>query len=197
VVELTTLDDVGLVTQAQEGSREAFSALVERYQERVLNLVYRRLDDRELALDVAQEVFIKAYRGLERFRADSRFYTWLFRIAINEATTAHRRRVRRKAVSLDAQSSDGEKLPDPPDTRFEPGAEAERLDDQAMVRRGIAELDDDLAQVLLLRDIDQLSYQEVADTLEIPLGSVKSRLHRARLALRARLAKSGAGEGGT
>ncbi|MGE0708373.1 MAG: sigma-70 family RNA polymerase sigma factor [Planctomycetota bacterium] len=188
-VELATLDDVGLVTQAQEGSREAFGALVERYQERVLNLVYRRLDDRELALDVAQEVFIKAYRGLSRFRADSKFYTWLFRIACNEATSAHRRRVRTRAGSLDAQSADGEKLPDPPDSRFEPGAAVERLDDQAMVRQAILELDEDLASVLLLRDIDELSYAEVAETLQIPLGSVKSRLHRARLALKTQLAQ--------
>lgn len=183
-MELSTLEDAGLVAVAQEGNREAFGILVERYQERVLNLVYRRLNDREIALDVAQEVFIKAYRALPRFRGTARFYTWLFRIAINESTTAHRRRARQRAVSLDAEGSEGQKVPTPGDERFEPGAEAQRFDERAMVRRGIAELEDDLAQVLLLRDIDQLSYQEVADTLEIPLGSVKSRLHRARGALR-------------
>ena len=195
-MELATLDDAGLVTQAQEGSREAFGLLVSRYQERVLNLVYRRLDDRELALDVAQEVFLKAYRALPRFRADSKFYTWLFRIAVNESISARRRLVRRKTASLDATNSEGEKSQDPPDTRFEPGAEVERLDDQAMVRRAIAELDDDLAEVILLRDIDQLSYAEVAETLQMPLGSVKSRLHRARNALKAQLVKAQAPEGG-
>ena len=195
-MELATLDDAGLVTQAQEGSREAFGLLVSRYQERVLNLVYRRLDDREMALDVAQEVFLMAYRALPRFRADSKFYTWLFRIAVNESISARRRLVRRKTASLDATNSEGESGQDPPDTRFEPGAEAERLDDQAMVRRAIAELDDDLAEVILLRDIDQLSYAEVAETLQMPLGSVKSRLHRARNALRAQLVKAQAPEGG-
>ena len=151
---------------------------------------YRRLNDLETALDVAQEVFLKAYRGLDRFQGNSQFFTWLFRITMNETITARRKRGRRKPpLSLDRQGPDGERLSDPPDTTYEPSAEAERQDDQAMVRRAIAELDDDLGQVLVLRDIEGFSYQEIADILEAPLGSVKSRIHRARHALRDRLAK--------
>ncbi len=188
--ELATLDDRTLVARTQQGNRDAFAALVERYQERVLNLVHRRLDDRELALDVAQEVFLKAYRGLSRFEGDAQFFTWLFRITLNETVTAHRKNERhRRAGSLHAPGADGERLPDPPDTSFEPSAEAARLDDAAAVQRAIAELDDDMAQVILLRDIDGRSYQEIAEVLQMPLGSVKSRIHRARQALKERLAQ--------
>jgi len=187
-VEPDTLDDVELVTRAQGGDRAAFGSLVERYQERVLNLCYRRLNDRELALDATQEAFLKAYRGLARFRAESRFYTWLFRIAVNEATTAHRRRARRRAGSLDAEGSEGERLPEPAaDESYDPQAEVSRGDERSVLMAAIAELDEEQARVVVLRDVEQLSYQEVADILEIPLGSVKSRLHRARHALKTRL----------
>lgn len=187
-MEPDTLDDVQLVTRAQGGDRAAFGSLVERYQERVLNLCYRRLNDRELALDATQEAFLKAYRGLARFRAESRFYTWLFRIAVNEATTAHRRRARRRAGSLDAEGAEGERLPEPAaDASYDPQAEVSRGDERSVLMAAIAELDEDQARVVVLRDVEQLSYQEVADILEIPLGSVKSRLHRARHALKTRL----------
>jgi RNA polymerase sigma-70 factor, ECF subfamily len=187
-VEPEPLDDVQLVTRAQGGDRAAFGSLVERYQERVLNLCYRRLNDRELALDATQEAFLKAYRGLARFRAESRFYTWLFRIAVNEATTAHRRRSRRRAGSLDAVGSEGERVPEPAaDASYDPEAEVARGDERSVLMAAIAELDEEQARVVVLRDVEQLSYQEVADILEIPLGSVKSRLHRARHALKTRL----------
>lgn len=187
-MEPDTLDDVQLVTRAQSGDRAAFGSLVERYQERVLNLCYRRLNDRELALDATQEAFLKAYRGLARFRAESRFYTWLFRIAVNEATTAHRRRTRRRAGSLQAEGAEGERLPEPAaDESYDPQAEVARGDERTVLMAAIAELEEEQARVVILRDVEQLSYQEVADILEIPLGSVKSRLHRARHALKTRL----------
>ncbi|RMG11158.1 MAG: sigma-70 family RNA polymerase sigma factor [Planctomycetota bacterium] len=189
-VELETLDDRALVARTQEGEREAFSALVSRYQDRVVNLVYRRLNDREAALDVAQEVFIKAYRGLEGFEGNSQFFTWLFRITMNETVSARRRTARRRPpLSLDRGNSDGERLPEPPDSSYEPAAAAERNDETAMIRRAIYELDDDVGQVLVLRDIEGLSYQEIASILGIPVGSVKSRIHRARQVLKDRLAK--------
>lgn len=188
-MELHTLDDRELVTRSREGNRDAFATLVVRYQDRVLNLVYRRLGDRDRALDVSQEVFLKAYRGLDRFQGESQFFTWLFRITMNETISSRRKEQRHDRTGSLSQERDGERLPDPPDTSFEPSAEAERLDDQAMVQQAILELDDDLAQVLLLRDIDGLAYQDVADTLQVPLGSVKSRIHRARAALKNRLAK--------
>lgn len=184
-MEHDQLDDAQLVTRAQKGDRAAFGALVERYQERVLNLCYRRLNDRDLALDASQEAFLKAYRALPRFRAESRFYTWLFRIAINEATTIYRSRARRRAGSLDAETGEGERIPEPAAGEgFDPEADALQGDERAVLMRAISELDDEQSQVVILRDVEQLSYQEVADVLEIPLGSVKSRLHRARTALK-------------
>lgn len=192
-VELETLDDLALVVQTREGNRDAFAALVGRYQERVVNICARGVGDADAAHDVAQEVFIKAYRGLERFQGDSRFFTWLFRIATNEAISARRKRSRHDRVrSLEGgggRGDDGdERRQDPPDTTYEPSAEAMRHDEQAVVQRAIAELDDEQAQVILLRDIDGLSYQEIAEVVQAPIGSVKSRIHRARLALKDRLA---------
>jgi RNA polymerase sigma-70 factor, ECF subfamily len=196
-VQLDALDDRALVAQTQDGNRDAFSTLVTRYQERVLNLVYRGLGDHEAALDVAQDVFIKAYRGVGRFQGEAQFFTWLFRIAMNETTTARRKRTRRAPpLSIGREDGDGERLSDPADASFDPGAEAARNDEQTIVHRAIAELDDDQAQLILLRDIDGLSYQEIAEVLEVPLGSVKSRIHRARLALKERLASSAVGKSG-
>jgi RNA polymerase sigma-70 factor (ECF subfamily) len=191
-VELEALDDRALVAQSQEGSREAFSALVMRYQERVLNLVFRGLGDHDAALDVSQEVFLKAYRGLTRFNGDSQFFTWLFRITMNETISARRRRDRhQRPLSLGREDQDGARAQDPADpAAFEPGAEVGRQDDLAMIQRAIATLDDEQAQVLLLRDIDGRSYQEIAEVLELPLGSVKSKIHRARQALKDRLAST-------
>ena len=189
-MELDALDDRALVARTQDGNRDAFCTLVERYQERVLNLVYRRLNDRDLAYDVAQEVFFKAYRALSRFKGDSAFYTWLFRITVNETISARRKQMRHdRAGSLDQEGQDGEKRSDPPDSSFDPSAEAERLDEQTMVQKAIANLDEDLSQVILLRDIDGRSYQEISAILQIPLGSVKSRIHRGRQHLKESLSK--------
>lgn len=189
MVQLEALDDRALVTRVQEGDRDAFSTLVVRYQERVYNLVLRGLTDQDAALDVAQEVFLKAYRGLARFQGESQFFTWLFRITMNETITARRRRDRRgRPISLDRTDEDGEKRSDPPAATDDPGAAVARLDDQALVQQAIAGLEDEQAEVLLLRDIDGRSYQEIAEILECPLGSVKSRIHRARLALKDKLA---------
>lgn len=189
MVQLEALDDRALVTRVQEGDRDAFSTLVVRYQERVYNLVLRGLTDQDAALDVAQEVFLKAYRGLARFQGESQFFTWLFRITMNETITARRRRDRRgRPISLDRTDEDGEKRSDPPAATDDPGAAVARRDDQALVQQAIAGLEDEQAEVLLLRDIDGRSYQEIAEILECPLGSVKSRIHRARLALKDKLA---------
>lgn len=189
-MQLESLEDAALVAQTKEGNREAFSTLVVRYQDRVVNLVYRRLNDREAALDVAQEIFLKAYRGLDRFQGQSKFFTWLFRITMNETISARRKRSRRiPALSLDRESPTGERLSDPAATAFDPSEGLEREDDQAMVRRAIFELDEELGQVLVLRDIEGFSYQEIATILKIPLGSVKSRIHRSRQTLKERLTK--------
>jgi RNA polymerase sigma-70 factor (ECF subfamily) len=183
-VDLEALDDRALVSQTQSGNRDAFSVLVVRYQARVLNLLYRRLGDRETALDVAQEAFLKAYRGLPRFQGEAQFFTWLYRIALNEASNAHRRRERQPRVEADAP--DGDRLPDPHDS----GAALERRDDSRLIQQAMVELGDEYAQAVILRDLDGMSYQEIAEVLQVPLGSVKSRIHRARQTLRNRLTQA-------
>lgn len=190
MVDLEALEDRALVSQTQEGNRDAFSVLVTRYQDRVLNLAFRRLGDRDAALDVAQEVFLKAYRGLSRFQGQAQFFTWLYRIALNETATAHRQRRRHPTpASLDQENADGERGPDPADGGVDPSTAVERKDDQVAVQRAIGELEEDHYHVIVMRDLDGLSYQEVAEVLEVPVGSVKSRIHRARQALKNRLSK--------
>jgi len=175
--------DEELVGRAREGDQGAFSELVKRYQDRIVSAVAQRVSDREHALDLAQEVFVKAYRALPRFEARSSFYTWIYRIAIN--TSLSYRRKRRRAgsmLSLDrlGAGQDGDMhglVPAPGQSPVRVVEERERAE---LVRRAIAELDDDFNEVVVLRDLQGLSYDAIADILQCPVGSVKSRLHRAR-----------------
>lgn len=184
-VKVDTLSDKELVEQARNGNQDAFSQLVIRYQDRVINIVAQRISDRESAYDIAQEVFIKAFRGLAGFKSQSGFYTWLYRIAIN-TTLSYRRKVRRHGsmLSLDRplggdDDEGGRKIEvtDPGDT---PGEVALRKEEVDTVREAIASLDDDFNEVIVLRDLQGLSYEEISEVLNCPVGSIKSRLHRAR-----------------
>lgn len=183
--------DEVLVTQAQQGDRGAFEVLVLRYQDRVYNVCLRKLGCPEEALDVSQEVFMRAYRAINSFAGKAKFYTWLFRIALNCAFTKRKRRSRRvklAPLSLDQCGVAGESGSfEPADLRSEPGRLAEQHEAVRLVSSAIATLRRDYQEVVLLRDIDGMSYEEVAAVLELPVGSVKSRLHRARLALKDRL----------
>lgn len=190
-MDLEALEDRALVSQTQDGNRDAFSVLVVRYQTRVLNLIFRRLGDREAALDVAQEVFLRAYRGLPKFQGEASFFTWLYRIALNESSTAKKQRERRPIPD----DVDGERVPDPQEGA-DPGAGLARREDSELIRRALADMADEFAQPLILRDLEGMSYQEVADLLQVPLGSVKSRIHRARQTLKNRLAQQAIGPKG-
>jgi RNA polymerase sigma-70 factor (ECF subfamily) len=181
--------DADLVERTRRGDKEAFSALVLKYQERVVNVVYQRTGDRERALDVAQEVFVKAYRAIGSFKGNAAFYTWLYRIALN-TTVSLRRSLGRERVSFSLDQpldAEGERRHDPADAGCGPAEEASRHEEVAAVRRAIAELDEEHNQVVVLKDLEQLSYEEIAEILECPVGSVKSRLHRARQRLREKL----------
>ena len=182
-VKIDKLSDEELVKQTQEGHREAFSQLVTRYQDRVINIVAQRISDRESAYDIAQEVFIKAFRGLAGFKSQSGFYTWLYRIAIN-TTLSYRRKVRRHKpmLSLDRPVGGNEESPkiEVADSQDSPGDVVVRKEKVDAVRRAISALDDDFNEVIILRDLQGLSYEEIANILNCPVGSIKSRLHRAR-----------------
>ena len=178
--------DADLVQQAQRGRREAFGLLVERHQDYVYNSVCYLVGSGQDAEDIAQEVFVSAYKALGRFEGRARFTTWLYGIMLNSVRSYWRRC--RKMTVLSAGGGDEDdpaaQVPAKQDGPAEMSMRAERV--QA-VRAAIAGLSDDLREIIVLRDIQGLSYDELAEALELPDGTVKSRLYRARQELMERL----------
>lgn len=176
-------DDSELVTAAQQGDREAFGSLVERYQDRVYNTLVRVVGSREDALDVTQEAFVQAYVKLASFRGESKFFTWLYRIAMNLALS-HRRK-RRPNLSVDEMRQNiGE---EPISDQASPEKVAISQEHAATVQQALAELGDQHCQILVLREMENCSYEEISEILEMPIGTVRSRLFRARLQLKEKL----------
>ena len=187
-------EDAALVDQCRKGDMQAFGVLVAKYQDRLFNMVYRMCGRRADAEELAQEAFLKALENLPRFRGQSRFYTWLFRIAAN-LTISHRRRSGRIAFQSLTQSDEfdgtqAEALTAAVARRRTPRPEdaAMSAETSEMVARALAELDDEFRLVVILRDIEDMDYAEIAEVLDVPVGTVKSRLHRARLVLKEKLA---------
>jgi RNA polymerase sigma factor (sigma-70 family) len=173
-----------LVEAGQRGDVEAFNQLVRLYESRVYNLCYRMLGDADAAADVAQDTFISAYRNLHRFRGGV-FRSWLLRIATNACYDALRARKRRPSVSLDAaQEADDGPAFDIPDPSESPDDAALRRELAAAIQRGIDQLPDDQRAVVILSDVQGLAYEEIAEVTNTNLGTVKSRLSRARARLR-------------
>jgi RNA polymerase sigma-70 factor (ECF subfamily) len=181
--------DWELVQRARAGHHDAFRELVERYQRKIAALALGMLRSREDALDVVQETFTKAYQNLERFKGDSGFYTWLYRIAFNLCVDQQRREVKEAHVPLETGERGGpEMLPLGDGPRRDPAFEQAR--DAEVGRRlsaAIAELTPDHRAVILLREVEGLSYAEISEVLQCPKGTVMSRLHYARRQLQARL----------
>ena len=180
--------DKELVTRVKRGDRTAFDLLFGRYQHKILSLVARHVRDPQEAEDVAQEAFIKAFRALPRFRGESAFYTWLYRIAINTAHNHQMARSRRPpGVDIDvgdAQFMDGA------DRLIEsesPDAAASRDELAEAIDQAIAALPDDLRSALALREFEGLSYEQIAAIMECPVGTVRSRIFRAREAVDRRI----------
>jgi RNA polymerase sigma-70 factor (ECF subfamily) len=184
-------DDRPLVNRAQAGDTAAFEALVRRYEGWVFTLALRMVGDRGEAEDMAQEVFLKAYRGLPRFKGTARFSTWLYAIASHHCLNHLRARRRRpEACAGRVEGFGGEELLAAdllPDGAPRADALLERADLARIVQTGLTSLTEDHRLILILRDIQGLSYEEIAETLEVEVGTVRSRLHRARAELRERL----------
>ena len=176
--------DQKLVKRVQRGDKGAFDLLVLKYQHKIVNLVMRYVRDPELAQDITQEAFIKAYRALPRFRGDSAFYTWMYRIAVNTAKNhlaAQRRRPMN--IELDLQDPDQYDLHAKLKETDTPEAIVLSNELKETVERAIAALPEDLRTAIILRELEGMSYEEIAQTMECPVGTVRSRIFRARDAI--------------
>lgn len=189
---MTREQEATIIKQVLEGDVNAFEGLVKEYEKNVYNLALRMTGDPEDAADMAQDAFIKAYSSLSSFRGDSKFSVWLFRIVSNLCLDFLRSRKRRPTVSLSVENDEGE------DMEFEIADESqspETLLEQKLtreaVRRGLDSLPPEQRQILLLREIQGLSYEEIAQVLELESGTVKSRIFRARKRLSAFLLREG------
>jgi RNA polymerase sigma-70 factor (ECF subfamily) len=177
-------DDSKLVKRVQKGDKGAFDLLVMKYQHKIVNLVMRYVRDPELALDITQEAFIKAYRAIPRFRGDSAFYTWMYRIAVNTAKNylaAQRRRP--MDVELDLQDPEQYDLHAKLRETDTPEGVTLGKELKETVERAIAALPEDLRTAIVLRELEGMSYEEIAQTMECPVGTVRSRIFRARDAI--------------
>lgn len=183
--------DQELVVRCRNGDREAFATLVRKYQSKVLTLATRILDSRSEAEDIAQDIFVKIFQSLHDFRGASRFSTWLYRIAVNHCLNHLRRRTRQQQtlVMTDAAEWTQESQASNPYRTLE---QKERW---VLVQAKLQELSLEHRTIILLRDFEGLSYDEIADVLQLESGTVKSRLHRARMELKALLEPYLAGEG--
>ena len=189
-----SVDEAILVEQARSGDMSAFGRLVTKYQDRVLNTCWRICGNIEDARDLTQEAFLHALESIGSFRHGAGFYTWLFRIAVN-LSISHRRKAAR-AVKLSLHNPDGQWMGDHQETRLvgrvssdpdDPPAKLSAREAEQLVLEGLDQLDDDYRTMIVLRDIESFDYQQIAEILDAPIGTVKSRLHRARMELRNRL----------
>ncbi len=176
--------DAQLVRRVQKGEKGAFDLLVLKYQHKIVNLVMRYVRDPDLALDITQEAFIKAYRALPRFRGDSAFYTWLYRIAVNTAKN-HLAAQRRRPMDVELDLQDPEQYDLHAKLRETDTPEGLTLGRElhAIVEKAIDGLPDDLRTAIVLRELDGMSYEEIAQTMDCPVGTVRSRIFRARDAI--------------
>lgn len=185
-------DDAALIRAFHEGDRAAFDRLVLKHKDRLFNLCYRFLGDYEEANDSAQETFIKVYRSLNRFRFESAFSTWLYRIAVNTCknrlkSSAHRQKRRMVPLDNPVSANHGSPGREIQDESQSPDNELEKKENMRAIQEAINALPPEQKEVVTLRDIEGFSYEEVAEITGLNLGTVKSRLARARLDLRKRL----------
>ena len=180
--------DQALVERVQRGDKKAFDVLVLKYQHKVANLISRYIRDQAEVLDVTQEAFIKAYRALPKFRGDSAFYTWLYRVAINTAKN-HLAAQSRRPPGDDIEADTAEQMDF--GTKLKEGDTPERMALQReiaeTVQQAMDELPDDLRTAITLRELEGLSYDEIAQAMECPIGTVRSRIFRAREAIDTKL----------
>lgn len=180
--------DLELVKRAQRGDKTAFDLLVRKYQHRLGAVISRFVPDYAESQDIAQESFIRAYRAIGNFRGDSQFYTWLYRIAVNTAKN-HLVAMKRRPPMSDVEADDAEHLSGVSRMHDHDTPEHDLLRQEIAheVSATVAQLPEELREAITLREIDGLSYEEIAEAMSCPIGTVRSRIYRAREAIDARL----------
>jgi RNA polymerase sigma-70 factor (ECF subfamily) len=180
-------DDHRLIADCLRGDPAAFGVLVRRYQDRLYNTVYRLVDNAEDAQDVVQEAFLNAYQSLDSFKGDALFFTWLYRIAVNTAIS-HRRK---QKVVLRIGGRPGEPGIEPmdPSELSRPGHALEQAEQEQRIQDALGRLSPEHRAVLIMKDMEGQKYETMAEVLQVPIGTIRSRLHRARIELREVLEK--------
>lgn len=191
--EIVPLTDAALVQRVRAGDYSSFETLVRRHEKKIYNLAYRMMDNREDASDILQETFLQAFRKLDGFKGESGFSTWIYRIAVNLCLMKKRKEKGRRVISLDApvlyQRQKELRTAVPDDWSKDPSVSLENKELKKKLAEAIKELPEDYRTVFLLREVQGLSNEKAAEILKISLPAVKSRLHRARLFLRDKLAQ--------
>ena len=188
----TEIPEDVLISRCRAGNMVAFGQLIEKYQDRLFNAIFRMVNNYDDAQELTQEAFVRALKGIKRFRGNARFYTWLFRIGIN-LSISHRRRQRVRLMTTGpnvAKSGQAAALMEMADAKSpSPLREAQIRERHQQVLDALERLEPQARAVVVLRDIEQLDYAEIARILEVPTGTVKSRLFRARMAVREQLSQ--------
>ncbi len=184
IPSVTEQDDLLLVAASKNGDQDAFAQLVQRYQRRVFNLVYRMLQQYEEATEITQETFLAAWQGLPAFRGDARFPTWLYRIAYNCSLKQLELRKRDRALQVALET---EQVLEDANNENRANAEIDARDRQALIQEHLSHLPAKYRIVLILRHLQDMTYEEMAEILAIPIGTIKTHLFRARNLLKERL----------
>ncbi|MEZ6047285.1 MAG: sigma-70 family RNA polymerase sigma factor [Planctomycetaceae bacterium] len=181
-----SVDDQQLIDEFLQGNAEAFDHLVLRYQDRLYNTLFRMFNSEQDALDAAQEAFVQAFQKLHTFQGKSKFYSWLCRIAINNVLSQKRKR-KLKTASLDTVKEKAGVEPDDDNRSSQPSHQLETTENQSAILMALNELAEEQRTVIVLKEIDGLKYEEIAEIIDCPVGTVRSRIHRARTELRLKL----------
>lgn len=176
-------DDLRLIRACREGNTAAYGELVSRHQDRLFNSVVRLVENAEDARDVVQEAFLHAYQSLHSFKGDSLFFTWLYRIAVNTAISMKRKQ--RPVLRIQSTGEGGNGIdPLDPSASNRPGHALEMAEEERQVHDALAKLSPEHRAVLVMKDMDGMKYEDMAEILGVPVGTIRSRLHRARLEIR-------------
>ena len=184
-------DDIQVIDKVLAGDVDAFSKIIEKYKDKTFNYVYSQVKDYDEAMDITQEIFIMTIEALRSFRRESKFSTWFYSIMVNYCKNYRKKNSRYNLVSINSSRGDDEYDMQIPDERENPEDEVIMNDSLRIVKDEIGKLPDDYREILLLRDIQGLSYNEIADILDISLSNVKVRIHRGREFLKNRLLARG------